>query len=317
MFERGLLASHSADVPVLSVGNLSVGGTGKTPIVAMLAAELHARGARPVVVMRGYGRDEFDVHRRLNPEVPVVTAADRVRGASEAVRQHAGIVLLDDGFQHRRLRRDVDVVLLAAEGWKRNARLLPAGPWRESIAALERASLVGITRKAADSGAVDATITELQRMIPCLPVVVFSLQPRSLQRLDGSERPLSEIQGRKVLLVTAIADPGSLELQLRREGAVCSTISFRDHHDFGVRDVARLVAASEQTDMVVCTLKDAVKLEEKWPRAAKPLWYVSQVVEVERGHEVLARTLDDIIGINPGFAPLLPRARRAMRINGN
>jgi tetraacyldisaccharide 4'-kinase len=154
-------------------------------------------------------------------------------------------------------------------------------------------------------------------MIPCLPVVVFSLQPRSLQRLDGSERPLSEIQGRKVLLVTAIADPGSLELQLRREGAVCSTISFRDHHDFGVRDVARLVAASEQTDMVVCTLKDAVKLEEKWPRAAKPLWYVSQVVEVERGHEVLARTLDDIIGINPGFAPLLPRARRAMRINGN
>ncbi len=129
LFDHGVLDSQAVGVPVVSVGNLSVGGTGKTPVSAWVAAELQAAGARPAIVMRGYGDDERYVHARINPAVPVVTNPDRVAGAREAVAAGATMIVLDDAFQHRRVQRDLDLVLVAAEQGGAG-RLLRAGPLR-------------------------------------------------------------------------------------------------------------------------------------------------------------------------------------------
>src|SRR4051794_2017499 len=115
LYARGTLQVHSAAVPVLSVGNLSVGGTGKTPIAAWAAMQLRLLGAHPAIVLRGYGGDETLVHAALNPDVRVIADADRVRGVERAAELGADCVVLDDGFQHRRLSRTSDWVLVAAE----------------------------------------------------------------------------------------------------------------------------------------------------------------------------------------------------------
>src|SRR5215203_5981946 len=139
MYGHGLLEVTNAPVPVLAVGNVSVGGTGKTPIAAWAVAQLRERGGRPAVVLRGYGGDEPLVHRALNPDALVVCDPDRVRGARTAHAEGADCVVLDDAFQHRRLARTADWVLVSAERFERTGRLLPAGPLRESWRELERA----------------------------------------------------------------------------------------------------------------------------------------------------------------------------------
>ena len=147
LYDNGILRVEQPSLPVLSVGNLTAGGSGKTPFAAWLAARLLAAGAKPAVVLRGYGGDEELVHRELNPGVVVVTGAERVLGVSRALGLGCDVVVLDDGFQHRRLGRLADLVLLSSERWQEPQRLLPAGPWREPLRALERAALLVVSRR--------------------------------------------------------------------------------------------------------------------------------------------------------------------------
>src|SRR4029079_7109624 len=149
LYERGLVTVKKSAVPVVSVGNVSVGGTGKTPVAAWLAHELMNGGKMPAVGLRGYGDDEPHVHARMNPRIPVIVSSDRVDGIEQAIKGGANVVVLDDGFQHRRAARDVDIVLLSADDVSETARVLPIGPYRESLSALDRATAIIITRKAA------------------------------------------------------------------------------------------------------------------------------------------------------------------------
>src|SRR5262245_13262679 len=151
LYDRGTFASVTSSIPVVSIGNLAVGGAGKTPLSAWVASELASRGAHPAIVMRGYGDDEPRVHALLNPDVPVVVNADRVAAVQVAAARGADVAVLDDAFQHRRIARIEDIVLVSADGWTGSVRLLPSGPWRESPRALKRASFVIVTRKAASS----------------------------------------------------------------------------------------------------------------------------------------------------------------------
>jgi len=138
MYDSGLFPSEEFSVAVVSVGNLSVGGTGKTPVAAWIARALTERGIKPGIVLRGYGGDETIVHQRLNAGVPVIVASDRARGIREAIAQGADVVILDDAFQHRRAARDADVLLVDADSWSGSPRLLPrrtvarAAPVRET-----------------------------------------------------------------------------------------------------------------------------------------------------------------------------------------
>lgn len=291
-------------LPSIGVGNLTVGGTGKTPVAAWCARELVESGAAPAIVLRGYGDDEWRVHALLNPDVPVIPDADRVRGIATAASKGADCAVLDDAFQHRRASRLADLVLVAADAWTGHLRPLPAGPWREPLSALQRASVAVITVKAASAARVSEVEAAIRRAAPGIPVAIMGIVPSGLRAVVakhpmgatvGAAEPLSVLQHRRVTALSAIGQPEAFERQLAALGAIVRPQRFRDHHPFTAADVAQVRRAAAGDDLVVCTLKDAVKLAPLWHDAAPPLWYVSQTIEVRLGrdalHDALARVL--------------------------
>ena len=296
LYDWGIFRATEFPVPVLSIGNLSVGGTGKTPIAAWFAHKFSEKGAAPAIVLRGYGGDEIIVHRRLNEGIPVVAFADRVRGIRDAIADGANVVVLDDAFQHRHAGRDADVLLINADVWTGKPRLLPAGPWREPLRAARRATLVIITRKTADRAAVADVKRALANAASHVPVAIVHIAPGELRSTaTGQTLPLHTLRGADLTAIAAIAQPDSFFQQLTELGAVVRPFSFPDHHAF-TRDEARALAAEAgNSDFVVCTLKDAVKLESLWPAEAGSLWYVSQRLRIEDGQEHIDRLLENLL----------------------
>ena len=295
LYDWGVFRSAEFSVPVLSIGNLSVGGTGKTPVAAWFATRLSQKGVAPAMVLRGYGGDEVVVHQRLNPGVPVIASPDRVRGIREAIAQGADVVILDDAFQHRRARRDADVLLVSADAWTGKPRLLPAGPWREPLRAARRATLAIITRKTADRAVVSDVTRALANAAPRLPVASVHLLPGELKSTaTGQTLPLHTLRDADLTAVAAIAHPDSFFKQLTELGAVVRPFSYADHHAFTRADAQKLAREAGSSDFVVCTLKDAVKLESIWPAEAGSLWYVSQRLRIDDGQQHIDRLLDDL-----------------------
>ncbi|HEX6050825.1 MAG TPA: tetraacyldisaccharide 4'-kinase, partial [Gemmatimonadaceae bacterium] len=220
LYDAKVLATKPTAVPALAVGNLTVGGTGKTPVAAWFARRLRDAGATPGIVLRGYGNDEPDVHRTLNPDIDVIVSPDRVAGSHEAQRRGCDLVVLDDAFQHRRAHRAANVVVLSADAWTDDRRrLLPAGPWREPLRAVRRASLAIVTRKAVPLGRA-MTVSDAVRAAADTPVAIVHLAPDCLARVGGSARqPISALQGQNVLAISAIGDPRAFHLQIAAAGA--------------------------------------------------------------------------------------------------
>ncbi len=296
LFDVGVLRSQSLGLPAVSVGNVSVGGTGKTPVAAWVAAELIAMGARPAILLRGYGGDEPLVHARLNPGVPVIANPDRVAGAAEARVRGATVLVLDDAFQHRRARRDIDLVLVAAEQGAAH-RLLPAGPLREGRTALRRAQLIIVTRKSATRADAEGVAAAWTAFAGAPASALMALVPGALHPIQAGEAPLplEALRGKRVLAVSAIGAPEAFEAQLRAAGAVVESAAYPDHHPFSDSDIADLERRARVAELTVCTLKDAVKLEPRWPRQAPGVWYLSQAVEVERGGAQIREALQRLV----------------------
>ena len=297
LYDARVLGSQALALPAVSVGNVTVGGTGKTPVSSWLAERLRERGARPAIVLRGYGDDEPLVHRLLTPDVDVIVDADRVRGVAEAARRGADVAVLDDAFQHRRARRDADVVLVSAERLGGPARVLPAGPYREPLSSLRRAAVIVVTRKSASREEGAAAMRRVHEIAPNVPATIVALGLDELRRVGRDESvPLARLAGAHVLAVSAIGEPDAFFAQVAAHGPRLAIAAFADHHAFTRADVEGLVRRTAGVDRVVCTLKDAVKLGPLWPDPAPPLWYVSQRVTVEAGGDVLdhliARLLD-------------------------
>ena len=300
-------------LPTVSVGNLTVGGTGKTPVAAWCVQMLRARGAVPAIVLRGVGDDEWRVHELLNPGVPIVVAPDRITGIIDAKARGADCVVLDDAFQHRRAPRTVDLVLVSADEWTGAVRLLPAGPFREPLPALSRADLVVVTAKAARPEQVQAVEQAAMEALASAgargtPIAVLQLVPGGVRVAPGistagpgdeagttrmgAQGDTVDIAGTPVALVSGIGNPEAFARQVRGLGPrVQSELRFADHHAFTAADVARIQAAAAGADAVICTLKDAVKLAPLWPRAGLPLWYLSQSVVVAQGADSLERAM--------------------------
>ena len=295
MYDAGILRAQPTAIPAISVGNLSVGGTGKTPVAAWLAASLRDRGAHPAIVLRGYGDDEPLVHRTLNPDVPVVTAPNRVAGAARAMSLGADIAVLDDAFQHRAAQRVVDIVLVSADAWPRRWRLLPAGPMREPLSALSRASLIVVTRKAASAATASGVARALAIDGRGAALATIHLAATTLRNASGAEAAIGTLAAREVLAIASIADPRAFAAQLWQAQLQPTLRSFADHHEFSEADVDRLVRDAAETGVAVCTLKDHVKLAPLWPRQAPPLWYVTQRVMVESGHVAVDAALDAVL----------------------
>lgn len=295
LYDHSILETFDPALPVLSVGNLTVGGTGKTPVSAWFAGRLRDHGARPGIVLRGYrGAEEADVHRRLNPDMPVIVNPDRLAGIRDAAGLGADVVVLDDAFQHRSVGRAADVVLVSAEQLTRSTRLLPAGPWREPISAARRADHIIITRKSASDADVESAVRRLGQAANTVPQSIVRLSPASLAAMDGAIEPLEALRGADVLAIAAIGEPLAFVAQLESLGARVTLRAFRDHHRFSDDEIRRLAADVPARGVAVCTLKDAVKLAGRWPASSR-LWYVSQQLQVEHGASELDRLAQRVL----------------------
>lgn len=305
LYDAGVLSSVDPVLPSLAVGNLTVGGTGKTPVAAWATRRLLSHGARPVIVLRGYGADEPLVHQRLAPDALVIADADRVRAVRLARARGADCAILDDAYQHRRIRRQEDWLLVGAEHWRSVQRCLPAGPLREPAAGITRATLIVVTRKSATRETAARIATQLGLATAGTPLAIMHLAPNAIVNArDGTTQTIASLHGARVLAVAAVGAPDAFFAQLRSAGAtVVDEAAFRDHHAFDTRDVAELARRGRECEMVLCTLKDAVKLAPLWPREGPGLWYVSQGVEVEYGEAALDASLTTILAARASAPP--------------
>jgi tetraacyldisaccharide 4'-kinase len=300
LYFLGGIKRQSLPRPVISVGNLTVGGTGKTPTTLWLAEELGRRGYKVAILSRGYkgkgtgirvlgSNSALSTEEKEGPgdagDEPVMMA--RIYGQRVGVglkRYEAGerllqdgevdVFLLDDGFQHRQLNREIDLLLLGADctGW-----LLPAGPFREPRGALRRAQLYLIT------GGREKWESFLRRY-PKERIYFGSLEAKGLFTLDGTrweERPLSMLDRRKIVTVSAISNPVSFYRIISDwEGEIIASLEFPDHHNYSIQDWKRINREARQAELIVTTEKDIVKLTQfPFPREKLLALRVGMVVE--------------------------------------
>ncbi len=251
---------------VISIGNITWGGTGKTPLVAKLARELVASGKKVVVLIRGYGEDEVAELRKKLPEVPVLVGRDRIKTAREAVRKHqAEIIILDDGFQHLRLHRDLDIVNINATIPFGPGDLIPKGTLREPIEHLARAQIFMLTKS--NIGAKNLHWIR-QRLLSIKPgAVIFEAIHKPVQLMDFKRNrylPLQELKGKKVAAISGIGDPYSFEKTIEGLGAeILFAARFDDHHRYRESELKEFVARCKEVGVkdVITTEKDFYRLE--------------------------------------------------------
>lgn len=318
-FASGLRSVRRLPCPVISVGNLTVGGSGKTPCTIALATWLRARGRAAGILLRGYGRrgsgvavaadpggaparweavgDEAILLARRLPGVPVVVGGSRFQAGREALRRFPlDLLLLDDGFQHRQLHRDLDLVMLDATDPFGGGRLLPRGRLREPVAALRRAHAIILSR--ADQVRELAGVRRrLEQIAPGAPQILARHRPAGLADLAGGEAwPLGFLRGRRVLAVSGIANPAGFHRTLMDLGAVAAgTLPFPDHHPYGSDDLRRVQDAAREAgaEVIVTTEKDAVRMPPMGEPgdAGRPILALRVDLEITEGWDALERLL--------------------------
>ncbi|MGN6391481.1 MAG: tetraacyldisaccharide 4'-kinase [Gemmatimonadales bacterium] len=294
-YRRGWLAVHDLPLPSVAVGNLTVGGSGKTPIATWIARHYVARGITPGILLRGYGNDETLVHRHAVPEAVVVPDPDRAAAGERALANGAQVLVLDDAYQRLDVRRDLNILVMSAETTRAVRWALPAGPWREGWDALDRADAVIVTRKRATPEAAQALMTQLTGLVSG-PVAVAHLGLGTLEGLvSGRRHAASMLAGKRVVAASGIADPDAFVAQTKATGAAVQVATWKDHHDYRDEDVAWLAHAARRADYVVITQKDAVKLRDRWPAAVpEPLVALLDLTWEEGGDRIVA-LLDAVV----------------------
>ena len=317
LYQYGILVSRSLPCKIVSVGNITLGGTGKTPLVVSLAGFLLEKGMRPAVISRGYGRkdesktlivsdertvltdtatggDEPVLIGSRVPGVPVVVGCNRNDAARNAIQRfNTGVVILDDGFQHFRLKRDLDIALVDATDPFGNEKIFPAGILREPIEALRRAQAVIIT-KSDFATSIAALKSRIERVTSAR---IFTSFQRPLDLADdrtGENKPLSALRGTKVLAFSGIARPESFTSLLKTLGAVISgECIFPDHYEFRKADLARVFkkAADVRANMIVTTEKDAVRLRTLKPDGIWALRIDLMITEQEEWEAFILKSL--------------------------
>lgn len=304
-YDHGLFAQWEMPLPVISVGNLTLGGTNKTPFVAAITETLLAAELAPGIVSRGYGGsargvvlvqggkgersevgDEPLLLSKMLPTVPVAVATDKIRGVTALRERGCRIVVADDAFQHRRMGRDADIVLIDATCPFGNGRHFPAGILREHLQALERASLVVITKADQISQEILEPLEEgLEKVVPRKRLFRSSIVLKEWFRFDEGEwRRSSEPPcRRRAFAFSAIGSPRSFIHVLEELGIkLVGTCSFRDHHHYTAEDLAAVEARTGErgAEILICTEKDTYNLPAGYVPSL-PLWYprVGTVIE--------------------------------------
>jgi tetraacyldisaccharide 4'-kinase len=287
--------------PVVSVGNITTGGTGKTPVVRWLCERLREAGERPAVLMRGYkarpgerGDEQAMLEGLLNRagEAPVVVRAEPSRhaGGLAVLRAHpdVSVMVMDDGFQHRRLARDFDLVLIDACQPFGFGRVIPRGLLREPLGGLRRADAILITRAdQASSEAIERIVARVRAVNADVPVYRCSHAHVGLRSADGVLHSLDELSERRFFAFAGIGNPEGLEAQLRRlPGELCGRRWFGDHWDYGASDLASVQSEARAggAELLVTTEKDWVKVARgvgAGTAVELPVWRVELAVRFE------------------------------------
>jgi lipopolysaccharide heptosyltransferase II/tetraacyldisaccharide 4'-kinase len=349
LYRRGWRESQHLPAPVISVGNLAVGGTGKTPVTAFLARLFQEQGRRVAILSRGYGgrrrgvtllsdgerlfyrppevgEEAFWLARSL-PGVMVYTGPCRFEAGLAAWRDlRPDIFLLDDGFQHFQLARDLDIVLLDAERPFGNGRLLPAGPLREPLTTLREADVLILSRY--DDRRHRDRLDFLRRSFPDQEIFTAVIEPFSARRVPGGEEhPLEALRGLRALAFAGIARPEVFQETLRSLGVDLRGFrEFPDHYAFAPADLSDLVheARHREAQALITTSKDWARLGETWP-GDLPLWVLEIEVRMESEdalRKCLAAALGEMVGsASPQRAhaeleapcPTPPQVRRRFR----
>lgn len=307
LYSVGWKTTQTLNQFVVSIGNLTVGGTGKTPTVVWVAQELQKRGFKIAVLSRGYNRkgnqplvltanfpgnvvdfgDEPAMMARLFG-LTVAVSNPRYKGALETIKNSVvDVFILDDGFQHRQLARDVDVVLLGADstGW-----VLPSGPFREPRGAIGRADLLLIT------GAKDKWGQVVSKAKQWL-VFDGGLEPVALVGFESrrwKEYPLTLLAGRKIVAVTGIANPEPFYRIIHEwEGEIVDVLEFADHHRYSSQDWQKINRAARNADLIITTEKDILKLI-RFPFGREKLLALRVMMAVENGDRLIQAIVDRI-----------------------
>jgi len=311
LYRLGILHSRRAGCRVIAGGNITVGGTGKTPTVCRIARFFHEQGSRVAVLTRGYrgsgadtpqivsdgtallatahaaGDEAFMLARKLSG-IPVLAGKDRAAAGALAVRQfRTQLAILDDGYQHLRLYSNLDIVLVNAVNPFGNSFLLPRGILREPLAALRRAKIIVLTKTGSplsQTAVIESTIRQ-HNTDARIYKAAYALS--GLKRADSrQEVPPEAVGGKQAAGVCSIGDPASFFSMIEGTGAVLrERITFPDHHAYGAADYQRISRAFEQSDYVVTTEKDIAKLDldmlDIRNRARLIVMEIEQVIEEE------------------------------------
>jgi len=309
LYRRGTFRTVTLERPVISVGNITTGGTGKTPLVEWVSRLLAANGKKVCILTRGYGRENANRHvlvsdghsvfpsateagdeafllaTKLQGLAAVVSDADRVSAGEGAIKHLAAdCFVLDDGFQHLRLARNLDIVTVDATNPWGGGSLLPLGRLREPVGALRRADCVVLTRTDQREG-VQSLVTEVETHSGARPVFLSRMKPVGLHLLDQAIQ--AKPQSRRVAAFCAVGNPESFFAQLRRDGFELSLEkTFPDHHHYSQADLNRVIEEAKRAgaDGLITTAKDAVKLE---PLNVNFPCYVLEIeIEIENAAEL-------------------------------
>jgi len=305
-YDRGRAAIHRLDVPVVSVGNLTLGGTGKPPMVAWIAGWLTEHGQRVAIVSRGYkahsagGNDEARELADVLPGVLHLQDADRVAAGRRAVQtMDAQVIVLDDAFQHRRIVRDLDLVMLDALEPFGFGRVFPRGLLREPADALRRAGVIALARADMGDSARRAAIRfEAARHSPAATWIEVRHAPRSLLAIDGSRLPLEQLAGQPVAAFCGLGNPDGFRRTLQQCGyTVAGFRAMGDHHCYTRADVQSLEQWGTQLGAtnLLCTHKDLVKIDPAWLDRL-PLQAVCVAIEFLDGQAELEQHLRRVLG---------------------
>lgn len=308
---KGYCKSEKLPVPIIVVGNITIGGTGKTPFVIWLVAQLRAKGLIPGVVSRGYGRVTTGLHQvqidslpenvgdeplliKWRTECPVVVAEDRVLAARDLIAQGCNIIISDDGLQHYKLIRDLEIIVVDGMRQLGNGHCLPAGPLREPVERLQSAHFV--VTNMPEQGGQEALFD---------PRYTFTLQGNELINLKNSKltQPLTHWRGRQVRAIAGIGHPERFFLMLHAAGLQVLPQIFPDHHHYRANDLK-----DEWLEPVIMTEKDAVK----WRSYAREQdWYlpVQAIVSTSLQQDLLSK-LGDYLAPEPSSPDLTEGSRK-------
>ncbi|MBL7157115.1 MAG: tetraacyldisaccharide 4'-kinase [Candidatus Omnitrophica bacterium] len=297
-YKVNLLKSYKSKISVISVGNITLGGTGKTPFVIMLAKELTRKKRSVAVLIRGYGEDEWKLleDRLAEDAVKVLVGRDRVKSARKAETLGVNSLVLDDGFQHRRLRRDLDIVLVDSTNAFGNKHLFPRGILREPVAGLKRADVIVLTKMDKGKDRAPLVESEIKKIAPGKPVIKTVHKPKNLFDIARGEiKELSFINKRNVCMISAICDPTYFRHTINHTGAgVKLEFVFPDHYPYKREDLDNIFKACRKKGIntVITTEKDAVKLKKFSPsKSGCQILALGVELEIIEGKEVL----DDVL----------------------